>query len=618
MHWGGHGHGHGFHGHMRGALDEGEEELGKAYDHQVVTRFLGYIHPQRRLLLVSIATMLVYTFTTVAQPWIIKMGIDSVVDAHNSGDVGNLPWIVALFSVNAVVNFAFHYVYLVSLAKMGQRVLFMLRTQLFQHLQRLSVSFFDRNEVGRIMSRAQNDVNQLQEFLTMVVVSLADALSLVGIVVALFILNPTLALITLTVIPVLAGIMIVWQRFAWATFMRVRRAISIVNGDLQENISGVRVVQSLNREPVNMARFDQLNYNHLDANLQASRLSSVLMPTVELLTAISIGLVVVIGGRMVIEGTLAVSAVVAFILYIQRFFEPVRALTMQYTGFQRAMTSGVHIFNLLDTPVQVKDAPDARELPSLRGDIRLEGVRFHYNPEVEVIKGIDLHVGAGETVALVGPTGAGKSTITALIARFYDVTEGRILLDGHDLRDVTRDSLARQMSMVLQEPFLFSGTIKENIRYNRPEAPDDAVEAAARVVGAHDFIAKQPQGYDTTLQERGQNLSLGQRQLLSFARALLADPRILVLDEATANVDSYTEAVIQQGLKEVLRDRTAIVIAHRLSTVRGAHRIVVIQDGQVAEQGTHGELMAQGGPYAQMYTTYFVSEEPAAAEAKGE
>ncbi len=613
MHMGGHGyHGHG----PVGSLDEREDELGRVYDHQVVTRLLRYAKPYRRMLAASVATMLLYTLTNVAQPWIIKLGIDALVGAAERGDVGNLPWVVALFGLAVGVHALTNYSYLVSLARVSQGVLYDLRSGIFSHLQRLSLAFYDRNEVGRVMSRAQNDVSQLQEFLGLAVNSLADFISLGGIVIALFLLDAKLAAITLTVIPVLVGIMLVWQRFSWGTFMRVRSAISVVNASLQENISGVRVIQALNRQSVNMAQFDRVNHNNLDANLRASRLSAALMPAVEVLTAVAIGLVVVFGGRMALQGEMEVSVVVAFVLYIQRFFDPIRNLTMQYTQFQRAMTSGVRIFNLLDAPIHVPDAPDAKPLPEIEGDVRLEGVRFHYIPEMEVIKGVDLHIRAGETAALVGHTGAGKTTLVALLARFYDVTEGRILVDGHDLRDVTQDSLARQTAMVLQEPFLFSGTIRQNIKYNRRDASDDAVVAAATTVGAHDFIMRQPKGYDTPLQERGQNLSLGQRQLVSFARALLADPRILILDEATANIDSQTEAVIQRALAEVLRDRTAIVIAHRLSTVRNADRIVVLEDGRVLEQGSHDDLMSSGGRYAELYATYFASPAPAGQQAQ--
>ncbi len=606
MGWSGHGGGGGYWSRRMGALDD-ESELGAFYNHRVVTRLLSYIMPHRGLAILSLLTMLVTTFTIVAQPWIIKLGIDQLVDAPSRGDVGALAAVMAIFIGNILLRFVANYLYQTTLARVSQGVLYSLRSRIFAHLQRLSTSFYDKNEVGRIMSRGQNDVNQLQEFLNLVITSLADMLSLFGIILAMFLLDVQLALITLTVVPVLIGIMIGWQRIAWGTFMRVRQAIAVVNANLQENISGVRVVQALNREDANMQRFDAVNNDHLDANLHASRLSAALMPTVEILTAVAIGLVVVFGGSMAINGALEVSVIVAFALYVQRFFDPIRNLTMQYTQFQRAMTSGVRIFALLDTPVEVEDSPDAADLPTVRGAIGLEDVRFHYVPGVEVMRGVTLNIRPGETVALVGETGAGKSTLVSLLNRFYDVTGGRITVDGYDLRDVTQDSLARQTAMVLQEPFLFSGSIRANIAYNHDDASQEAVEAAAKAVGAHDFIMRLPDGYESQLNERGGNLSLGQRQLISFARALLADPRILVLDEATANIDSYTESLIQQALTEVFRGRTSIVIAHRLSTVRNADRIVFLANGQVLEQGTHDALMARGGPYADLYNTYFAA-----------
>ena len=606
MGWSGHGGGGGYWARRMGALDD-ESELGAFYNHRVVTRLLSYIMPHKGLAVLSLLTMLVTTFTIVAQPWIIKLGIDELVDAPNRGNVGALAFVMALFLGNIAVRFVANYLYQTTLARVSQGVLYSLRSRIFAHLQRLSTSFFDKNEVGRIMSRGQNDVNQLQEFLNLVITSLADILSLFGIVLAMFLLDVQLALITLTVVPVLIGIMVAWQRIAWGTFMRVRQAIAMVNANLQENISGVRVVQALNREDTNMRRFDEVNNGHLDANLHASRLSAALMPTVEILTAVAIGLVVVFGGSMAINGAMEVSVIVAFALYVQRFFDPIRNLTMQYTQFQRAMTSGVRIFALLDTPVEVEDKPDAVELPPIRGAVGLHDVRFHYVPDVEVVRGVSLDVKAGETVALVGETGAGKTTLVSLLNRFYDVTGGRITVDGHDLRDVTQDSLARQTAMVLQEPFLFSGSVRNNIAYNHPDAPQADIEAAARAVGAHDFISRLPEGYDTPVSERGQNLSVGQRQLISFARALLADPRILVLDEATANIDSYSESLIQQALTEVFKGRTSFVIAHRLSTIRNADRIVVLGHGQVLEQGAHDSLMAKGGAYAGLYNAYFAA-----------
>ena len=581
--------------HMRSMREE-EDEQGRLYDHQVVMRLLAYVRPYRLRMAVTVVFMLGYTGTVVALPWIVKWLIDGYVA---DGDLSGLRLGALMFVVVAVLQFVTNYIHLRLMAHVGQRVLYDLRMDLFKHLQRLSLSFYDRNEVGKVMSRVQNDVQQLQEFLSIVVLSLADVLSLAGIIAVMVAMDASLALITLSVVPLLFVMLVVWQRYARGAFVRVRQAIAVVNSGLQENISGVRVVQSLNREQVNIRQFGRSNYEHLDANLQASRFSAALLPSVEVLTALGLALVVFFGGRMVQDGSLEIGVLVAFALYIQRFFEPVRNLTMQYGQLQKAMASGVRIFEQLDVVPEVMDKPGAMRLPPVRGDVRYEGVGFQYTPESPVLEDIDLSVQAGETVALVGPTGAGKTTLVSLLLRLYDVTKGRITVDGQDIRDVSQGSLARQMSIVLQEPFLFSGTVGENIRYNRTEATDEEVERAANAVGSHDFISKLERGYDTPLHERGGNLSVGQRQLISFARALVADPRILILDEATANIDTQTEVLIQQAIGELLKDRTALVIAHRLSTVRNAKRIVVVDQGRIVEQGPHDELMAAGGLYAQ-------------------
>ena len=596
------------HGHFHiGARHLDEEELrGSVYDHRVITRLLPYLGPQKMMVLVASIGMLVHTFTMVASPWLVSLAIDAITEE----DLGKLNWVVLVFALNALVGWGANYIQLVFMAKVGQRVLYTLRTRLFDHLQRLSLSFFDRNAVGRIMSRMQNDIIQLQEFVTSGILSGGDVLILGGTVVAMLLIDVQLALITLAVLPPLFLALTYWQGFARRAYLRVRRAIASVNSGLQENISGVRVVQSLGREDLNLKQFDGLNRHHYDTNLHAARLSSAVLPTVEILSAVAVALVIIFGGRQALDGSLAVGTLVAFALYIQRFFDPVRNLTMQYTEVQRSMASGTRIFELMDLAPEIEDAPEAVKLSSIRGEVHFDHVSFGYNRDVEVLHDLDLHIAPGETVALVGPTGGGKSTLVSLLPRLYDVTEGRITIDGLDIRPVARRSLTRQISMVLQDPFLFFGTVRENIRYGRLDASDEEIREAAAVVGADQFIQRLERGYDTELQERGGNLSTGQRQLISFARAVLADPRILILDEATANIDTQTELLIQKALTRLLRGRTCLVIAHRLSTVRGASRIVVIDQGRIAETGNHEELLRRKGLYARLYSITYQREGP--------
>ena len=578
--------------------------VGSAYDHKVVVRLMTYIWPYRKDAFIAIAAVLMYTLGNVTIPLLMLIGIKWAV---NAGDVNHLHIVGILFAGATVVHFGANIVQFVYIPKVGQGILFSLRTGMFNHLQELSPAFFHRTPVGRIMSRSQSDVLQLQETFELIVQSLSDILSLVGIIIIMMVVDWRLALISMSILPVLFFILGYWQKFARHSFMRIRRAIAMINGEYNQNITGVRVVESFNRQEANMKHFNDLNSEHLNANLEASRYSGALQPFVESLMGIGMGFgVILVGGIMVKGGNLDWAVLVAFALWIQRFFEPVRHLTMQYSQLQRAMAAGVRIFEVLDLKPEVVNKPDAITLPEIKGEIKFEDVSFQYVENVDVLKEVNLNIKPGENVALVGSTGAGKSTLVTLIHRFADVTHGRITVDGHDIRDVTRHSLVSQMSMVLQEPYLFSGTVADNIRYNNGNLTKDDVVAAAKTVGAHEFILSLDDGYDTVLAERGVNLSVGQRQLLSFARAVVGNPRVIILDEATANIDTHTEVLIQQALQKVLAGRTSIVIAHRLSTVRNADNIVVLDQGRLVEMGNHEELLTRkGGVYARLYAVNY-------------
>ena len=591
-----------------GDLDEAI--FSAAFSGDIIRRFWRFVRPYRGVLIIGMIAVVVFAGSTLALPWIVRTTVNDILSIEGRADSGAhnaLYVMVGAFAAAVVIHVAVGYLQNMIVGRVAEHLLIDLRRAMYEHLQRVSMSFMDKTEVGRMMSRLQGDVGALQEFLETAVVSVGDFMLLIGIVVAMLIMDWRLALLTFAVVSTLAIARAIWLPIARRAFLYSRQTSSITSGALAENINGVRVVQGLSREHVNLDLFKEKADEQLRAANRAARIGLMMIALVDTLSGSAMAIIIVVGGTMVLNSSLEIGSMLAFILYTQLFFDPIRSITMHYAVFQRAMASGERIFEVLDVPIDIQDKEDAEPLVDNDGLVEFKDVTFGYLDDEPILKNISFRVEPGETVALVGPTGSGKTSITSLLHRFYDIWEGEILISGKDVRDVELSSLGDNIGMVLQDPYLFSSTVYENIRYNKSDATREEVVAAARAVGAHEFIMRLPNGYDTELEQRGGNLSLGQRQLISFARAIVADTKILILDEATASIDSYTELLIQQALARLLEGRTGIVIAHRLATIRGADRIIVLQNGEIIEIGNHDELIALGGLYARLYAMNYAS-----------
>jgi len=587
-------------------LPDEEEAQEKTYDSRLVKRLMVYVAVYKREFVISLLLIVVTSVMSVGTPWMIQRAID---DGIRAGNVGTLRFWTFLFMAAIAVEWVASRARLTVMAYAGTRIVTDIRSQLFRHLHTLSIGFFNDYSVGRLMSRLISDVSVMQDFVTWSITGLARSVFiLLGIIVAMLFLNWQLALVTFAVMPAMVALTNYFRRYVRQAYRAARQRLSLINGFLNESITGIRVTKSFSREQANSRHFEDLNRSFFDANVRTTQLAAFFFPGVDFIGSLATALVVGLGGWLILGDQLTAGVLAAFVIWVERFFDPIRELSRRYYTFQAAMAASERLFALLDTEPDLKDAPKAFTLPPIAGRVDLENVRFHYKEDEPVLQNVTITAEPGERVALVGETGAGKSTVIRLIARFFDVTGGAVLIDGHDVRDVTQASLRAQLGIVLQDSFLFDGTIRENIRYGRLDATNADVEAATVAVGADEFIRKLPDGYDSQVGENGVNLSVGQRQIVSFARALLADPRILILDEATSSIDTTTERQIQAGLERLLKGRTSFVIAHRLNTIVNSDKIVVLDQGQVLEEGSHEELLARQGRYHQLYTMQWAVE----------
>ena len=582
----------------------GEEKEGRAFDAQVTLRLLAFLRPHTAKMLLAFALMLVATGLTLTIPYLMKIAIDDAIATGDAAKLARIALAMAAAFLSLYVSTAGQR-YLLSWT--GQRVLASLRSRLVEHLQRLSLGYHDKHIIGVTISRVISDVSVINELLSQGLITLVgDVLVLAGTIVVMLTMSPWLALITFSVIPLMLIATKLFSSRAKSAFRETRRSVAEIVGALAENLTGMRVIQAFAQEEETQRRFVKVNDANRSAFVDAMSLSFVFLPAMDFLGILSTAVVLWFGGRAVATGDLTLGVVVAFLAYVSRFFQPVQELSQLYTTMQQAMAGGERVLELLDTAPAVPDPETPVEMPPIHGRIELDHVCFAYDSDIEVLHDVSLVIETGQTVALVGPTGAGKTSIANLIGRYYDVTGGALYIDGIDIRTVTQQSLRRQMGLVSQEPFLFPGTVADNIRFGRPDASQSEVEEASRLSNAHGFIVDLPDGYRTKIVEGGVNLSMGQRQLICIARAVLADPRILVMDEATASVDTVTEALIQEALERLLHGRTSVVIAHRLSTIRNADVICVIQDGAIVEQGNHETLLALDGVYRTLHERQFI------------